>query len=69
MAPEKTPDAADVVDQVRKARRVRGPAELTREAARVQRQSQPSEPEPARPRPRIAVRRRFSRPEAEGASG
>ena len=70
LAPEKTPDAADVIERDRKARRVRGLGEVPREATRVERES---EPEPARrrerARPRISVRRRFSRLEGVSAPG
>ena len=70
LAPEKTPDAADVIDRDRNARRVRGLGEVPREAARVEREGAP---EPARrrerARPRITVRRRFSRLEGVSAPG
>lgn len=62
LAPEKTPDAADVID------RVRGPGQVPREAARVERESEP-EPARRRERARITVRRRFSRAEGIGAPG
>ena len=54
LAPEKTPDAADVIDRDRNARQVPGLGQVSREAARVERES---EPEPARRRERTSTRR------------
>ena len=68
LAPEKTPDAADVIDRDGNVRRVRGPGQVPREAARVERESEP-EPARRRERARITVRRRFSRAEGIGAPG
>ena len=68
LAPEKTPDAADVIDRDRNARQVPGLGQVPREAARVERESEPeSARRRERARPRVTVRRRFSRLKGVGA--
>lgn len=70
MAPEKMPDAFDVIERDRKTRRVPRRGQVLQEAEHVARESEP-EParRPERARPRITVRRRFSRAGGIGAPG